>query len=175
MSLFNNYPVAASIAAINLFFCSNLFAADIYVDKNLSSNCTVNNYSTVTRNCSGADGKAYNTIQLAVDNMNTSDDIYIRGGTYYENVLLSASTAPDGTAGDYASLQSYPGEWAVIDGQNNQDYTVGKNANGRDDGNDIAYWKFERLEITGGTNGTDGGAGIYISGHHSHISYKRII
>lgn len=173
MSLFNNYLAAASIAAINLFFCSNLFAANIYVDKNLSSNCTANNYSTVTRNCSGSDGNAYNTIQLAVDNMSTSDDIYIRGGTYLENILLRGSSHPSGTIDDYASMQSYPGEWAIIDGQGIAQYTIGTNRAGREPGDDLAYWKFEKLEITGGA-GSDGGAGLMISRGPFIIRYNYI-
>ncbi len=172
MSLFKKHLAATAFTIINLLFCSNLFAANIYVDKTLSSSCTAGNYSTTNRSCSGSEGNAYKTIQQAVNNMNTSDDIFIRGGTYYENVLISGSTTPNGTANDYASMQSYPGEWAIIDGQNNAQYTIGKLRNGRDNGNDLAYWRFERLEITGGHQGsTDGGAGLYISGGPFIVSY----
>ena len=175
MSLFKKHQVVTAFAIINLLFCSNLFAANIYVDKTLSSSCNAGNYSTTNRSCNGSAGNAYKTIQQAVDNMNASDDIFIRGGTYYENVLLSGSTAPNGTANNYASMQSYPGEWAIIDGQNKAQYTIGKIRSGRDSGNDLAYWKFERLGITGGTTGnSDGGAGLYISGGPFIIRYNYI-
>lgn len=173
MSLLRNHLVVTTFWIINLLICSDLSAANIYVDKTLVSNCAAGNYSTTNRICNGSDGNAYKTIQNAVDNMNKSDDIYIRGGNYYENVLLSGSTAPDGTANDYASMQSYPGEWAIIDGQNNEQYTIGKNRSGRDEGNDLAYWLFERLEITGGTDG-NGGAGLYISGGPFIVRYNYI-
>ncbi|MCW8854870.1 MAG: hypothetical protein OQK76_05490 [Gammaproteobacteria bacterium] len=171
MSLFKNHMAVIAIPIINFLFSSNLFAADIYVDSNLSSDCTTGNYSTTNRNCSGSDGNAYNTIQEAVNNLNTSDDIYIRGGTYYENVLISGRTSPNGTADDYITMQSYPGEWAIVDGQNNEQYTIGKNRSGRDEGNDLAYWKFERLEITGGTDGSSGGAGLYLNGGPFIVRY----
>ena len=174
MSLFKKHLAVTAISIINLLFCSNLFAANIYVDKTLSSNCTTGNYSTENRSCSGSAGNAYNTIQQAVDNMSTSDDIYIRGDTYFENVLISGSTAPNGTADNYASMQSYPGEWAIIDGQNNEQYTIGKNRSGRDEGNDLAYWKFEKLEITGGTDGSSGGAGLYLNGGPFIVRYNYI-
>lgn len=173
MSLFKNHLVVTTFSIINLLFCTDLFAANIYVDKTLSSSCTAGNYSTQNRTCSGSDGNGYNTIQKAVNNMKTSDDIYIRGGTYFENVLVSASTAPNGTASDYASMQSYPGEWAVVDGGHNEQYTIGKDRSGRDNGNDLAYWRFEKLEITGGTR-VDGGAGLYISGGPFIVRYNYI-
>lgn len=175
MFLFKKHSAVTAFSIINLIFCSNLFAANIYVDKTLSSNCTTGNYSTENRSCSGSAGNAYDTIQQAVDNMNTSDDIFIRGGTYYENVLIKGSTTPNGTTDDYASMQSYTGEWAVIDGQNKAQYVIGKPRNGRDDGNDLAYWKFERLELTGGTDGAnDGGAGLYVSGGPFIVRYCSI-
>jgi len=173
MFLFKKYLAVTAFSMISLIFSSNLFATNIYVDKTLSSNCSAGNYSTANKNCGGSDGDAYTTIQGAVNNMNKSDDIFIRGDTYYENVLISASNAPDGTANDYASMQSYPGEWAIVDGQNSQQYTIGKNRSGRDSGNDLAYWRFEKLEITGGTRG-DGGAGLYISGGPFIVRYNYI-
>lgn len=172
MSKSKKHLVVTAATLIFPFFCSNLNAENIYVDSVLSSDCNSGNYSSTNRNCSGSDGKAYNTVQEAVNNMNTSDDVLIRGGTYYENVLLKGTTTPNGTADDFASMQSYPGEWAIIDGQNSEQYTIGKNRNGRDEGNDLAYWMFERLEITGGAR--DGGAGLYVSGGPFIIRYNYI-
>ena len=60
-----------------LFLSSNIYAANIYVDKTLSSNCTSGNYSTSNRNCSGNDGNAYRTIQAAIDAMSPGDHIFM--------------------------------------------------------------------------------------------------
>src|SRR3989338_3646611 len=57
-------------------------AANIYVDKTLSANCTLGNYSTTSRTCTGSSGKAYKTIQEAINACAVGDTIYMRGGTY---------------------------------------------------------------------------------------------
>ena len=61
------------------FIYTASYGAVIFVDKNLSSNCLSGNYSIAGRNCSGADGNAYSTIQSALNSMNGGDDIYMRG------------------------------------------------------------------------------------------------
>ena len=86
--------------------------------------------------------------------MNGGDDIYIRGGTYNENVLLPHDGSKDGTADNYSSIQSYPGEWAIINGGHNAAYVLGYTETGSLGANDTAYWRFERLEITGGCSGS---------------------
>lgn len=65
-----------------LLFSLQSFAANIYVDQTLSSDCTSGNYSVANRVCNGPDGKAYNTIQKAIDTMSVGDSIFMRGGTY---------------------------------------------------------------------------------------------
>lgn len=141
--------------------------ADLYVDNTVVAGST---YNPITRLATGGTDTSYTTIQAAVNAMVSGDDVWIRGAlgggteTYLENVSLKGSTHPNGTIDNWCSLQSYPGEWAKIDGQSNAQYTIGKDRNGRDDSNDLAYWKFERLEITGGIwSLDDGGAGLYVS------------
>jgi hypothetical protein len=149
-------------------------AANIYVDQTLSSDCTSGTYSIANRNCNGADGRAYNTIQEAVNAMNGGDDIYIRGGTYYENV--NTPTGKDGTAENYSSIQSYLGEWAVIDGGHNQRCTLGRVSESGTYSN-TGYWKFEGLEITGGSgifSGYSIGGGICLGGGPFIIRYNYI-
>ena len=131
------------------------FAADIYVDQTLSQNITDGKYSIANRNNSGSDGNAYTTIQAAVNAMNGGDDIYLRGGTY----SLSGSTVEipataDGTEANWSSIQSYPGEWAILDGENNVTGYHGVMLGAFGTGGDAprAYWKFERLELTRGGN-----------------------
>ena len=150
----------------------------LFVDSTLVSNITNGTYNHISRDGSGSDNyNAYTTVQGAVSAVvGSNNSIYIRGGTYNENVHLSAvgaSSVPDGTASEWNCLRSYPGEWAIINGNNNQDYTIGEPQSGRGEGGDFAYWKFERLEITGGTSGgTPGaGAGLYISGGPFEVRY----
>ena len=133
--------------SIIIFLIGNLSAVDIFVDQTLSNNCT-GDYSENNRDCSRSDGDAYITIQAAVNNMDGGDDIYLRGGEYDlggKNVFIPWDA--DGTKDDWSSIQSYPGEWAVLDGENNisEGSLLGKTRRYYQD--PYAYWKFERLEI----------------------------
>jgi hypothetical protein len=146
-------------------------AANIYVDWQLSSDCTSGTYSIANRNCNGADGRAYNTIQEAVNAMNGGDDIYIRGDhTYNECVLLPHDK--DGTAPDWSSIQSYHDEWAVIDCNGGAETALGRRDSGSGIGYEMKYWKIERLEVTGGCEGrASPGAGIDLDGGPFIIRY----
>lgn len=127
----------------------SLQAANIYVDST-TSDC-VGNYSIANRTCTGSDGYSYDTVQEAVTAMSGGDDIYLRGGTtYYENVAIPSNGSKDGTSGDWSSIQSYQGEWAIIDGQHNTGYVLGYVETGSLGNNNTAFWKFERLEVMGG-------------------------
>ncbi|MBL0732245.1 MAG: hypothetical protein JJW03_05260 [Desulfosarcina sp.] len=140
---------------ILLFISTNCFAANIYVDKTLGANCTTGNYSITNRACDGSDGNAYQTVAGAIAAMSGGDDIYLRGGTYYEHDIYIAESK-SGTSENWSSMQSYPGEWAIIDGQRQCTNTNIPSiiCNGYfasyDSTTYAKYWKFERLEITGG-------------------------
>jgi hypothetical protein len=154
-----------------LFSCFNLsklFAANIYVDKSLTSDCIGNNYSISNHNCSGSDGKAYNTIQKAISAMSGSDDIYIRDGTYNENVTIPQSK--NGSSSKWSTIQSYIGEWAILNGNHNAPCTIGYFNTGSKGANDIKYWIVQRLEITGGAM-TDAGGGFCGNGGPFIIRY----
>ena len=132
---------------------SSGFAANIYVDQTLNQNITDGKYSIENRNNSGSDGNAYTTIQAAVNAMNGGDDIYLRGGTYTFNnnsVLWPAGT--DGTNDNWSSIQSLPGEWAILDGENNLSNRSLLGYPGSGGAGPIRYWKFERLEIKNAGN-----------------------
>ncbi len=88
-------------------------AANIYVDGLLGADCLTGNYSIAGRNCSGADGNAYNTVQEAVDVVNAGDTIHVREGTYAERVKMTRS----GTAADRWTLRNYGSEEVWIDGE----------------------------------------------------------
>lgn len=147
-----------TIIAMVIMIClivSDSYAANIYVDRTLSSDITNGSYSIANRNSTGSDGNAYRTIQNAVNAMSSGDDIFIRGGTYYEHDIYIPTTK-SGTSSNWSSMQSYTGEWAIIDGQRACSgsivHAVIYNGGFVHEGSQVyaKYWLFERLEITGG-------------------------
>ena len=157
-----------------LSISSILFAAPIYVDNQITAD-SVNNYDPLTGRGDAAVGSGifdcYKTIQSAVAAMEGGDDIFIRGGTYNEGVAIRGKS---GTLEDYSSMQSYPGEWAIIDGNQDmkqnavivQEWAAAQYA--------LNYWRFERLEITdSGGAYLDHSSGIYFKAgsHHVDIRY----
>ena len=144
-----------------LFISGNAFATDLYVDTTAGA-CT-GNYSISSRDCSGSDGNSYATVQAAITAMSGGDDIYLRGGTYLPLQLTGNSASgevgipqsKDGSSENWSSIQSYPGEWAILDGDNKcgaRGAVLGLRDWDKDGATDIKYWKFERLEITGGAS-----------------------
>jgi hypothetical protein len=173
MLLIKKYVIITMIIFMNSFIAFDLIAANIYVDNTLSANITNGTYSITSRNSSGNNGNAYRTIQAAVNAMTSGDDIFIRGGTYYEHDIL-IPVSKSGTSSNWSSIQSYPGEWAIINGQrlcatgatSPGAVIHNGNPNNHDNPSEMAsYWKFERLEITGGGtpvgSGDNAGHGIY--------------
>lgn len=146
------------------------WASSIYIDNTLVSDCT-GDYSISSRNCTGSDGNAYDTIQEGVDVMSAGDTMYLRGGTYNERAIYIGDWR-SGASDAWYTVSSYPGEWAIIDGQHNpqpedsKDFIFyGTTANGVQ-----GYIKFERLEITGG--GYDVGDADYPSAHGGGIQMR---
>jgi hypothetical protein len=140
----------------------------IYVDGTLVSDCTSGNYSIASRNCSGADGNGYDTISEAMAALSSGDDIYIRGGTYNENGLYF-DNSQDGTPSDYSSIQSYEGEWAIINGSGSRVFGEEVNICADSNTKQINYFRFERLEITNG-----GDRGMEMSGGNLILRYLYI-
>ena len=110
------------------------WSANIYVDQTLVSDCTSGNYSIANRDCSGSDGNAYNGLQEALLAMADGDDLFLRGGTYtgtgpYGSDLQDADFyipyTTDGTPENHCSIQSYPGEWAVLVGSGDANVVLG--------------------------------------------------
>lgn len=168
-----------------LFIPNIAWSANIYVDTTLASSCS-GDYSISSRNCTGSDGFAYLTVQDAIDNMSGGDDIFLRGGTYL-SVNISGSSSDgdvlipqskDGSPSDWSSIQSYPGEWAILDGENN--CGTGNDAGGviqhrgydKDGTDDIAYWEFSRLEIKNGASDDGASAsGVWVNGGPFKMRY----
>ena len=152
------------LVVIILLFALNVSAADIYVDQT-SADCS-GDYSISGRACSGSDGDSYDTIQEAITNCSVGDAIHMRGGTYdmtshgtsyasgyYISINPSTKNGTAWTAGDFTTLKSYAGEWAIIDGEDtiSDSYPgragIGYGDSSTSDASDLEYWKFERFEI----------------------------
>jgi hypothetical protein len=129
----------------------SLSAKIIYVDQTLDAKC--HTYNATARNCSGSDW-AFKTVQMALDSMSVGDSILLRGGTYQQGQINipKTKTGTSWVAGNFNSIRSYPGEWAVIDGQRSlPNATEGILING----DSLVYWKFEYLEIKNGVREND--------------------
>jgi hypothetical protein len=144
------------IVFILLIFPTTLNAANLYVDDDCTNG--ISTYNPAADSCTGGSDTVYSTIKNAIAGMSGGDDIYVRGGTYNESDIFIAASK-SGTSGNWSSLQSYPGEWAIIDGQNNNNTNpcaVISNGGYADHTNTSVakYWLFERIEITGGGDAT---------------------
>lgn len=60
----------------------------------------------------GTEASPWQTIQKATASLEAGDTVYIRGGTYREQVIIYKS----GTPGNFIKYAAYPGESVVIDG-----------------------------------------------------------
>jgi hypothetical protein len=68
----------------------------------------------------GTEDYPFQTIQKAADTVQAGDTVYIKAGTYYEKVTITAS----GTANDYITFLPYGDGDVVIDGQSTQEYGI---------------------------------------------------
>lgn len=161
------------ILIISILVWSEMHASNIYVDQTLSSNITNGSYSIVSRNSSGSDGRAYRTIQAAINAASPGDIIYMRSGTYdcsrtgEDEISIAGKNGTSWNEGEYYTLTSYPGEWAVLDGKRNTSNGVVLHGGFPCYGSDVRshYWKFERFEVKGGgfTSGDSTCSGIWLN------------
>ncbi len=68
-------------------------------------------------NNTGTISSPYFTINKAVSNAKAGDIIYLRAGTY-NYTSKQAISSKNGTSSAHIVIQSYPGEWAIINGSN---------------------------------------------------------
>jgi hypothetical protein len=140
-----------------VFLPLNLWAdGDVYVS-------TTGNDTTGT----GAIGAPLATIAHALEHITDANggwNIILRDGMYNEHDI-NITASKTGTSGAWNTLRSYPGEWAIIDGERNCQTTMhpviynnGYYVTSGDPTDYAQYWKFERLGITGG--GLSGGGNI---------------
>jgi len=167
--------IGRCIFVFTLILSFRAFAADVYIDSTLPDDCSTGNYSVENRNCTGSDGVAYNTLKEAIwgtdgtdFKISIGDVVILRGGTYTEawgNNDGSSSTSgaamqfpsglngsygPGWTTGTYTTIESYPGEWAILQGSAGYDSVIGYVTASSGTGEERRGWKLERLEVTGG-------------------------
>ena len=122
----------------------------------------------------------FKDLQFAIDHMQGGDIIYLREGTYQEGHIRidpdknGTCTNPDCVDGSWSTIKSYPGEWAVLDGQNGKgngglnEKVVGADSRSRCVigyvGVDLKYWRFEGIEIKNGAS-ADSANAIGFSGN----------
>jgi len=109
----------------------------------------------------GSFEKPFKTIQKGVDSMQPGDYLYLRNGTYHEIGIHLGMNFWYGREDAWYTIKSYPGEWAIVDGQHNiSNNVVQEEVNswadelnvfrGTTQAGRIGYVKFESMEITGG-------------------------
>jgi len=108
-----NFIRCMMLVYLFVFITSSIVWSKIYyVDKN---NPLANNAN------SGTEASPWLTIQHAVDMVNAGDAVYIRGGIYYERVMLTGSNGIEGKSGNeidgYITYAGYPGESIILDGR----------------------------------------------------------
>jgi len=149
----------------------------IYVDLLLFANHGVHatsTYDTATRSNTGGDAKCWDSVKNAIGNMTAGDLIQMRGGIYQQGAIDIPPSKNAGTRNGFDTLwsgiESYPGEWAILDGQNTIAYTGDpKGVLGHYCGStyecETKYWTFQRFEIRNGRSYDDKQAiGLYVSG-----------
>jgi hypothetical protein len=126
---------------------TSAIGATRYVDATAGA-CS-GNYSIANRNCTGSDGTSYATVQAAASAVSIGDVIKIRGGTYTESILLPNVNGTAWTTGNYITMESYDGEWAIIQCPLATNIGIYRKNGSSQAPPDVptAYWKFERLEI----------------------------
>jgi len=95
--------------AVFLLLIPFTFGVEIYVDNSLASDCDT--YSTANRDCNGTE-PAYNTITEAADIAAAGDTVFIREGTYTEQLIPANS----GTASAPITYANFQDENAIISG-----------------------------------------------------------
>jgi len=84
--------VSFILVNFSLFAAKTGAAASVfYVDGKLPADCASGNYSIANRSCQGTDGNAFRTINAGINAAGAGDTLLVRGGTYREFALRSAS------------------------------------------------------------------------------------
>lgn len=106
----------------------------------------------------GSYNKPYKTITYAISKATVGQTIYVRGGTYKENIVFNKS----GEEGKYIVLRNYPTETAIVDCTN-------KTVEAVVDFNYNSYIKVIGLELCNLTQKTDAVFGVLARGGESNL------
>ena len=151
----------------------------LFIDINLSVNCTSGNYSIANRNCTGSDGNGYKSTyadaKIPVEAAVAGDTVYLRAGTYDLRIGGGLSDGPQsfprmnmnsGTGeGSRITFAGYPGEtvWLLP----TTDTGIGVlNA-----AVNSAYITFDRINVDA-THVVNGESGVSTNGTNSYITYS---
>ncbi|CAG0963880.1 endoglucanase [Methanosarcinales archaeon] len=102
----------------------------------------------------GTEARPWRTIQKAADTLTAGQTVYVKAGTYKEQITVRNS----GSAGKYITFSAYPGNTVTVDG-------TGINMNpgyGRDGGL-IQIWGKSYIKVTGFTVINSGYAGLFVN------------
>jgi parallel beta-helix repeat protein len=132
------------------FFSSTAFAAGRYVDNSGSPACSDSSGF-------GSEAQPWCTISYAIGHISGGDDVYVKRGTYNEEVVISG---PAGSASKNTAIRSYPGHTVTIRGFGNTG----------------------RVKITGtsyitldGFTVTNFNQGIHVDGASHHVTVQNTI
>jgi len=101
----------AFVLGVFVFGPAVVRGATLYVDGQVASaSCTT--YAPATRSCSGGADRAYRTLAGAASAAVAGDTVYLRGGTYSEQL----SPARSGSASLPITFAAYPGESPTLSG-----------------------------------------------------------
>jgi hypothetical protein len=139
-------------------------AATRIVDQRLAGNTTT--YNATTRQSTGGTTIAYNTLQGMLNGGAGGDTLLLRGAIYNPPSTegFDVPNTFNGTALDWSCIRSYPGEWAIIDGQNTSWLGLAHDA-GSGPETDNKYLIIEDFEIRNCRDaGSTRGVGLYLNG-----------
>jgi hypothetical protein len=108
-------PANTATAASVSFVVNNPVGGDssaLFIDGNLSADCTAGNYSVANRNCSGTDGNAYRTFGAVYSSVAPGSVVNIRSGSYNQQLAPTIS----GTASAPITFKNYNNETVTISG-----------------------------------------------------------
>ena len=102
----------------------------------------------------GTEALPWKTIQKAANTLTAGKTVYVKSGTYNEQVTVKNS----GSAGKYITFSAYPGNTVTIDGAGiNMDFGYGR------DGGLIQIWGKSYIKVVGFTAINSGYAGLYVN------------
>ena len=89
-----------------------IFLFTLIVEASFSQSFYVDGATGNDNNSGTSLGQAWQTLQYAFDNATPGSTVYIKGGTYFENVYPNAS----GTAGNPITYRNYQNDTVILDG-----------------------------------------------------------